>query len=411
MKFFAASLLAASLVDACLRHGPAPVDVATRPRHLWPRQVEGQNATQSKTAIYNVRVFDGYKVTEPTTVIIDGGFITEDATSIDHAIDGLGRVLIPGLFDTHVHVFSIEDLQMLSSFGVTTALTQSCANYKLCQSLNDLVGLTSHHYASFASLGPNGAHSIALEIPRETTIETLDHALQAVDWAFGNGSSWLKIVAEPGGLSLDFQHAMIKATHERGQRVTSHAWDLATLHEVLGTDTDSIQHVPVDGLIDDATLTKIVDSGLHVTATLEAFRVLINDDWAAPALHLDQANVTYDTGLRNVGLLHRAGVPVLAGSDSITDPRVAAPHGDMLHSELANLVDAGLSPAAALRAATIVPALVYNLTDRGVIAPGKRADLLLLNSDPLANISNTRDIARVWIGGVEYRDINKKATK
>jgi hypothetical protein len=73
--------------------------------------------------------------------------------------------------------------------------------------------------------------------------------------------------------------------------------------------------------------------------------------------------------------------------------------------ELENLVEAGLTTLEALRAATVLPAQHHQLTDRGQIAPGKRADLVLLNSNPLVNISNTRDIARVWVGGIEYKDI------
>lgn len=108
----------------------------------------------------------------------------------------------------------------------------------------------------------------------------------------------------------------------------------------------------------------------------------------------------------NTAAMHKAGVPLLAGTDAIgVIPPIDTPFGLTLHWELEHLVEIGMTPAEALRAATIVPALWHGLEDRGAILPGKRADLVLLNSNPLENITNTRDIAKVWIGGIEYKDV------
>ncbi|TFB00263.1 Arsenical-resistance protein Acr3 [Trichoderma ghanense] len=86
-------------------------------------------------------------------------------------------------------------------------------------------------------------------------------------------------------------------------------------------------------------------------------------------------------------------------------PTSPVPLGLTLHFELENLVEAGLMTVEALCAATELAAQHHRLTDRGKIAPGMRADLILLNSNPLANISNTRDIAKMWVGGIEYKDV------
>jgi imidazolonepropionase-like amidohydrolase len=66
------------------------------------------------------------------------------------------------------------------------------------------------------------------------------------------------------------------------------------------------------------------------------------------------------------------------------------------------LVEAGLSTIQALQAATSLPAKYFGLTDRGVIAPGMRADLLLIDGDPIADIKATRKIKKVWLAGVEF---------
>lgn len=98
-----------------------------------------------------------------------------------------------------------------------------------------------------------------------------------------------------------------------------------------------------------------------------------------------------------VGRLHREGASILAGTDSFDAfclPGVA------LHQELEQLVAAGLSPLAALQAATREPARFLSRLQRaGTVERGKRADLLLLTADPLADIRNTRRIARVVAGG------------
>ena len=76
------------------------------------------------------------------------------------------------------------------------------------------------------------------------------------------------------------------------------------------------------------------------------------------------------------------------------------PYGTSLHHELELLVGAGLSAVDALRSATILAAQYFGLADRGAIAPGKRADLVLIDGDPLADISAVSKIAAVWCGGI-----------
>jgi len=104
----------------------------------------------------------------------------------------------------------------------------------------------------------------------------------------------------------------------------------------------------------------------------------------------------YQKGLELTGAAHRAGVKILAGTDYIVP-------GADLHRELVQLVAAGLSPAEALKTATLSPALYFGLeTEYGSIGPGKVADLLLLEADPLADIRNTQRIRAVVFNGNLY---------
>jgi hypothetical protein len=105
----------------------------------------------------------------------------------------------------------------------------------------------------------------------------------------------------------------------------------------------------------------------------------------------------YAAAEETIRQLRAAGVPILAGTDA---PNPGTAYGSAMHRELELLVDAGLSPTAALAAATSVPARTFGLDDRGRIAEGLRADLLLVDGDPTQDILATRAIAGVWKAGV-----------
>jgi imidazolonepropionase-like amidohydrolase len=112
------------------------------------------------------------------------------------------------------------------------------------------------------------------------------------------------------------------------------------------------------------------------------------------------SKLQFDESLRLVGLMNRAGVPFLAGTDTM-NPQCFPGFG--IHDELALLVDAGLTPLAALEAATRNAAeFMGQLDRRGTIEVGKTADLVVLDKDPLADIHNTRSIQAVVLGGKLY---------
>jgi len=105
----------------------------------------------------------------------------------------------------------------------------------------------------------------------------------------------------------------------------------------------------------------------------------------------------YSRAEDNVRRLSDAGVTLLAGTDA---PNPGTVFGASLHRELELLVRCGISPAQALAAATAEPARVFGLADRGRVATGQRADLVLVSGDPLTDITATRAIERIWRGGI-----------
>jgi len=105
----------------------------------------------------------------------------------------------------------------------------------------------------------------------------------------------------------------------------------------------------------------------------------------------------FQAELKMVGEMKKAGVPILAGTDTAAGVRVYP--GFSLHEELELLVQAGLAPMEALQAATINAGKYLDLADTGTIEKGKRADLVLLDANPLADIKNTRKIQSVVLAG------------
>jgi imidazolonepropionase-like amidohydrolase len=123
-------------------------------------------------------------------------------------------------------------------------------------------------------------------------------------------------------------------------------------------------------------------------------RDFVND---APPRSGQRASV--DAHLARVRSLHEAGVKLLIGSDA--GSRQPTAHGIGVHREIELLAMAGLKPSEILAAATANAADAFRLADRGRIAPGLRADMILIRGDPTADVLTIRDIVRVWKSGVE----------
>ena len=130
--------------------------------------------------------------------------------------------------------------------------------------------------------------------------------------------------------------------------------------------------------------------GHRLTPTMKSSLSLHLPAW--PDIHRNYAEQV-------VAQLHTAGVPLLAGTDS---PAPGLAHGPSLHRELELLVDSGLSPSEALTAATFTPATVFGFHDRGRVAVGLRADLLLVRGDPTTDIRAVHNIVGVWKLGTRY---------
>jgi imidazolonepropionase-like amidohydrolase len=350
----------------------------------------------NRTALTGARVFDGERLTEPRTVVIDGAVIGSDPAGA-REIDAAGAVLLPGLIDAHLHLHGRDTLEQLAGYGVTTGLDMACWPRELVDSLRGVPGLTDIRSAGQPAIGPTGPHTRIPGMPPEAIVTDPGQARGFVDTRVAEGSDYLKIVAEApggGGPSQATIDALVAAAHERGLTVVVHASSTGAFAMALNSGAEVITHAPLD----------------QPLAPAEVSRMATGQRIAVPTLITMQAHAAIRPGASfaaataTVTALHEAGVTILAGTDAVTTPGmpVQVPHGESLHQELELLVAAGLSPAEALRAATSRPAQVFGLSDRGAVEPGLRADLVLIEGDPLTDIRATRRIRRIWCGGVEH---------
>ncbi|KAJ5117610.1 hypothetical protein N7448_011242 [Penicillium atrosanguineum] len=315
-----------------------------------------------------------------------------------------GGFLLPGLIDNHIHLSRLDSLETLTSYGVTTAMNMGCSNYTLCSAFREQVGLTSFFTAGESAVAPNSTH--ATVFGAKGLVYSPSEAPEFVANVFGNGSNYMKLIAEGNGFNQATHNALVSATHALGKVSMTHCEDFASYTVAICSRTNGLQHVPFDIPVSEEMVQRIKRQGQHVTPTLNIGKI-VTENLTLENIVSPGVSLTYEAGVVSVQRLMRAGVTILAGTDA-NDEAEDFLKGDLigitLHKELQYLTEAGMSEVDVLRAATVVPSITHNLTRRGSIREGYRADLLLLKpgSNPLRNISATMDIARVWVGGFEH---------
>jgi len=392
-------------------------------------------ALAAATLVQDVRVFDGKAVHEKRSVLFDGAVILDadfrgPPPSGARIVSGAGRTLLPGLIDAHTHAFRQLDLPLL--FGVTTQVDMFTAvplmqDIKRAMAAGQNTGRADMFSAGTLATAPNG-HGTQYGVP----IPTLSSPAQArdfVDARIAEGSDFIKIVLEAGGhgtgkmnsLDLATATALIEAAHLRGKLAVVHVSNEADARGALEAGADGLVHLflgaapdrqAVDSLAQLAkrkgafvipTFTVLesmagvkggddllLDAGLAALVDREGAATLKSRYGAQPR------PAVLATPKAVTAALAKAGVPLLAGTDA---GNAGTLYGISMHRELAALVEAGLTPQAALVAATSAPAAAFKLGQRGCVAKGCKADLLLVEGNPAVDIKATRRIVEVWKDG------------
>jgi imidazolonepropionase-like amidohydrolase len=394
--------------------------------------------------IRDVRVFDGESVAERQTVVISEGRIAAVGGSSvavpagAEDVAGADRTLLPGLIDAHIHLpiaFPAEALQQTLAFGVTTAVVM-WAGQTIVSQVKAFEAAGRPDVAAVLNAGTGatapGGHPTQMDRGAQArfvpTLTSPGEADAFVAARVAEGSDFIKIIFDDTSdafgrvlptLNEQTVAALVTAAHARDQIAVAHIGNERYARGAIAAGIDGLAHLfvgpavsadfgqfaamhgvfviptlsvlySVCGAADGASFLKEADTMRHVKPQ---FRDLL--DTPAPP-----SKLSCDAAPQAIRQLFAAGVPLLAGTDS---PAPGTTYGASLHRELEHLVNAGLTPAAALAAATSATARAFRMNDRGRIRTGMRADLLLVEGDPSTQIRATRNIVAIWKHGVRVQ--------
>lgn len=392
------------------------------------------------TVFRHVRIFDGQDLLPADSVRVAGGLIEDIGRDLAapgdaQIIDGAGtHTLLPGLIDAHTHVVG-PALERALVFGVTTELDMANLPGPMRAAKALDAGPEDGRQADLRSAGAAatvpGGHGTEI-FPDIPTLTEPEEAEAFVAARVAEGSDYIKIHYQDGQraarlaghdmqvISQKTMEAVASEASRHGLLSLAHIGTQEAAIEALEAGVSGLAHIFVDRDPDPGFGPRLARTGFVVPTLVVAeglggggeLPALAEDQRLAP--YLDDSDrallrrvaaglelgvpVNLPAALAAVAAAAQAGAPVLAGTDS-----VLALHGVTLHRELALLVRAGLTALQALRAATGTTARVFGLADRGRIAPGLRADLVMVEGDPTADILATRAIAGVWKRGVAVR--------
>ena len=294
------------------------------------------------------------------TVVVRDGLIARIGSGIEAppgsaAVDATGKFLIPGLWDMHVHLDAMEpSFRALLAHGIT--------------GVRDMYsGKAPRDYRPWRNT-PISVRMVVAGLVEASEAPTAEDARTAVKLLAANGAEFIV----PGrNLSREAYFALAAECRRIGAAFAGEVPEAVTPEEAAIEGQLSLEYIRA------VTPSVLVDHGTWITPILVSGR----------------------TDPRMVGEMHRAGVSILAGTDSIP------PLGANLHKELELLVAAGLTPMEALQTATRNPAFYFGILPlMGTLEEGKVADIVVLDANPLDDIRNTRKIHSVVMRGTYFRN-------
>ena len=408
---------------------------------VGPTLIDGTGEPPKGNAVIIVSGNEIVTVTNQTEYYSKYYSTINNETTRENILNLTGKYVIPGLFDMHAHVagvrknsynqdFSENALKMLLDYGVTTIRSPAGpTNQSIALKHNVSEGIIEGPEMFTAGRLLNGPQ-IAIPFV-EKQISTEEQAREEVRNQAAAGVDYVKLYV---GLPPNLVQAAIDEAHSQGIGVIGHLY-MTSWTDAANMGIDALTHgVPVNpsllpsgdsreqflengggpfdhllwlDLLDlDSTeinemINALVENSVPVDPTLSIYETMLRDDgygFSDPQNQLRWAKV-----LQLTKIMHDKGVQILSGSDI---PNFGLIPGASLHNELELLTEAGIKPLEVVAIATNNGAEALGIDNRvGTIEAGKEADVIILTSNPIENISNTKGIEAVIVDG-RFVDIN-----
>jgi len=425
---------------------------AAAPASLDAQRVTLPDTTEV-TAVVAGRLIDGVdgNVRENVTILVRGTrleAVGEDIQVPSGAtrIDLSGHTVMPGFIDLHTHLTSgggsrdnrlrrwpghlaivgVMNARITLEAGFTTVRNVGADNFAdvaLRDAINEGLVPGPRMYTAVYSLGITGGHcdsnGYRPDIFEEPGIEVgiaqgIERVREAVNYQIKYGADVIKFCATGGVLSLgdavgvqqytEEEMAVLVQTANMAERtVAAHAHGLEGIKAAVRAGVTSIEH---GSMLDDETVRLMAEHGTYLVPTMMAFENVRERSLAGTLVGLPgvKALEIYPFFRESIRLAIREGVNIGFGTDA-----GVFPHGENA-GEFRLLVDVGMSPNDAILAATREAAKVLHRTDEiGSVEPGKVADLVAVQGDPLADIDLLRNIDFVMKDGVVYKQGGRSA--
>lgn len=396
-------------------------------------------AAQQATVVRAARMVDVVKsvLVEPAVVVISGGKIRSvgsgEVPAGAKVIDLGDLTILPGLIDAHTHLTGdlegdwvtrpVRELPADASLrGARNARRTLLAGFTTVRDVGAVgfsdVSLMKAIDAGFVegprmipsahAIGITGGHcdwtgwapGVVEKGPKDGVADGVDGVTEAVRYQIKHGAKVIKVCATAGVLSFDATvgaqqltdnelQAVVQEAARHGLKVAAHAHGSEGILAAVRAGVASIEH---GSMLTDESIDLMKRRGTYLVPTAYLLTTL-NPDSLPPALGAKAAQViplAKESHRRAV----RAGVRIVLGTDA-----AVYPHGDNAR-ELAAYVGYGMRPADAIRTATVNAADLIGVTDRGIIAPGKLADLIAVRGNPLEDVRVLQQVLWVMKGGV-----------
>uniref|UniRef100_UPI0040493320 amidohydrolase family protein n=1 Tax=Flavobacterium sp. TaxID=239 RepID=UPI0040493320 len=390
------------------------------------------------------------KLVKPANILIEGNLIKSiNPTSIPEnteTIDLTGKVLLPGLMDMHVHL----DMDFVDNYqyqlvtesgskqtlraaknarktllaGFTTVRnigqvhpTKELIDVALSEAEENgwieapriipcghMIGITGGH-ADLSMMG-GFAEGILDAEPEQGIADGKYEVLRAVRHQIKYGAKGIKIMATAGVMSLEESVGAQQLTNEEMETIVdeakrhhitvgAHAHGTEGIIAAVQSGVTSIEH---GSILNDEAIKLMIEKGTYLVPTTGLMDIK-GFDKMDPKL-IEKAKYIVPIAIKSHEKAVKAGVKIALGTDA-----PLMPHG-MNAKELSALVARGMKPSEAIKSATIIPAEMLNLKDRGEIKQGLLADIIAIETNPLENIASLENVKFVMKGGIVYKNEN-----